>query len=839
MTKQLRKVFSILCAVALLFSSIATALAEENAPVEEAVAQTAVEETVVEVPAAEEPVVAEPVAEAPVAEEPVVEQPVAEEPAAVEPVVEAPAPEEPVVEEPVVEQPAVEEPAAEEPAAEEPAAQEPAAEEPAAEEPAAEEPAAQEPAAEEPAAEEPAAEEPAAEEPAAQEPAAEEPAAEEPAAEEPAAEEPAAEEPDSINNEETEEDSEEDDGLVELDEGWGYIDQEVIEENTPEITDELKGIRSAELTIGQVLTDTIDFGEELVITLKDSGASTVGLKLYVPSGASINTKVDGKAVGFTLAESDIPSMDLYIYELANAAGRSHEIVLSSYDTVTFAMSATVKQAETAENPVVEENTPAEEPAGETTDDETPAETPAPTIQVSVKTYDALKVGRSVSDTLVAGQKAKILVKCGKNVNVVLTLNTNPDDAIVTIEGSDAQFVSAGNGTYICELTDVPFRKFNIVISAKQELDFTLSAAAGEATEEVPGEEDEEDEEEVEETEEENAEENNNEETAEEPSEEVTEEPSEEVTEEPSEEATEEPSEEEPAEETEEAETPEEENEGEKAEDEEENTEEETEEEPEEEAEEAEPLTDDQLIELGYRKVKIANTNGTAVYAGIEETEEIEHLAFETEIWIKNTESEGWAEIYTKDGTVKMIKLAETEKQLPPDEEMLAMGYKKVQVSLINGIGIYENMDPEQEAIEEIEFGSELWVSATEDPAWALLYKSNEEEADRFIKWDEVIIILQNEDEEDDLLPRSIRIISSENAFGDVSFGTEIKMTIELTNFREDDLCMFQWFYSTDHGMTWTQIEGADGQDFTYVIDASNWYYNWKALVALETIDAEQ
>ena len=572
MTKQIRKVFSILCAIALLISSMATALAEENAPVEEAVAQTAVEETVVEVPAAEEPAVAEtvseqpaaeqpvvdqPAAEQPVVEQPVVEEPVVEEPAAVEPVVEEPVVEEPVVEEPAAEEPVIVEPAAEEPAAEEPAAEEPAAEEPAAEEPAAEEPAAEGPAAEEPAAEEPAAEEPAAEETAAEEPAAEEPAAEEPAAEEPAAKEPAAEEPASINNEETEEDDEEDDGLVELDDDWGYIDQEVIEENTPEITDELKGIRSAELTIGQVLTDTIDFGEELVITLKDSGASTVDLRLYVPSGASINTKVDGKAVGFTPAESDVLSMDLYTYELANAAGRSHEIVLSSYDTVTFALSAIVKQNVGTIEPMIQDEVPAEEPAEETTDDETPAETPAPTIQVSVKTYDALKVGHSISDTLIAGQKAKIQVKCGKNANVILTLSANPDDVVVTIEGTEARFVSDGNGTYTCELTDVPFRKFNIIISAKQELDFTLSAAAGEANEEVPAEEDEE-EEEVAETEEETAEDINNEETAEETSEEVTEETAEEEV-------------------AEEAETSEENEEGETAENEEDNIEETTEE----------------------------------------------------------------------------------------------------------------------------------------------------------------------------------------------------------------------------------------------------------------------
>ena len=227
--------------------------------------------------------------------------------------------------------------------------------------------------------------------------------------------------------------------------------------------------------------------------------------------------MDGKAVGFTPAESDIPSMDLYTYELANTAGRSHDIVLSSYDTVSFMLSAVVSQAETVETPAAEENTPAETPAGDTPAGETPAETPAPTIQVSVKTYDALKVGNSISDTLIAGQKAKIQVKCGKHLNVVLTLNANPDDAIVTIDGTEAQFVPAGNGTYTCELNDVAFRKFNVVISAKQELDFTLSAAAGEAVEETPAAE------EVTETEEENTEDINKEETETETSEEVMEE----------------------------------------------------------------------------------------------------------------------------------------------------------------------------------------------------------------------------------------------------------------------------------------------------------------------------
>ena len=108
MMKQFKKVLSILCAIALLVTSLTLALAEESA--EQPVGQ----EPVVEEPVVEEPVVEEPVVEEPVVEEPVVEEPVVEEPVVEEPVVEEPVVEEPVVEEPVVEEPVVEEPVVEE-----------------------------------------------------------------------------------------------------------------------------------------------------------------------------------------------------------------------------------------------------------------------------------------------------------------------------------------------------------------------------------------------------------------------------------------------------------------------------------------------------------------------------------------------------------------------------------------------------------------------------------------------------------------------------------------------------------------------------------------------------
>ena len=561
MTKQLKKVLSILCAISLLVSGMVFALAEEESATEQNVAeQPVVAETVAEAPAAvetvaEAPAAVETVAEAPAAVETVVEAPaavetVAEAPTAVETVAEAPAAVETVAEAPAAVETVAEAPAAVETVAEVPAEAETVAEAPAAVEPADEAPAAAETAPEAPAAEEPADEAPAAVEPADEEPATEEPAADEPVADEPVSEAdeeeiPAIVEP-TIEEPAAEEPAQEDASNEEEIEGWGWIDSAVIEENTPAITDAFKGLRNAEMSVGEMLIDTLNFDEELTVTLKGSNASTIELKLYTNS--IINTKVDGKNVGFTPADSDVPSMNLYVYELDNAAGRDHEIVLTSNDNVSFRLAAVVKQSAAVETPAPAEEVPAEEsneeeiPAGETvevipaedtveenpaeetgeeipaeetseeipaeeTSEEIPAEennegiipeenneevpaeemvteipaeepvvTPEPTIQASVKTYNALKVGSQITDTLVTGQKAKVQVKCGKNPFVTLTLNANPDDLTVTIDGDNAQFTPAGNGTYTVELNNVAFRKFSIVISAKQELAFTLSAS---------------------------------------------------------------------------------------------------------------------------------------------------------------------------------------------------------------------------------------------------------------------------------------------------------------------------------------------------------------------------
>lgn len=333
-----------------------------------------------------------------------------------------------------------------------------------------------------------------------------------------------------------EEDSE-DDGEYEIIDSFGLVDDDVIDEFTPEMTDEFKGFRYAQLSVEKPLEDTIEFDQEMVITLAPAEGDLL-LKLYATPGVRFSVKVDSKTASLTRGKSDDFSRELYVYELA-ASASSHEIVLTSDDTLTFRLVAEKKAAEqkadgeAAATGETAAETVAVEPAGEAAADE-PAEKAAAvnepaaeaaaavetaeeaaaavepaaeaavsepateaavsepageieapaadsrveeTVQLTDKEYDTLKVGGEISDNLAAGQKAVIQLKCGKNPDVNLTLKAAGDPAL-RIDGSEIQFTQTGEGTYTALLENVAFRKFTVTVTAAQETAFTISAAAG-------------------------------------------------------------------------------------------------------------------------------------------------------------------------------------------------------------------------------------------------------------------------------------------------------------------------------------------------------------------------
>ena len=196
---------------------------------------------------------------------------------------------------------------------------------------------------------------------------------------------------------------------------------------------------------------------------------------------------------------------------------------------------------------------------------------------------------------------------------------------------------------------------------------------------------------------------------------------------------------------------------------EEESEEETEVVEEEIEEEAEPITDEQLIELGYRKVRIQNRNGADVYVvTATSVDVIGHLDYEAEIWIMDIAAEGWAQIYTdEDEAHHFIKLAEIEKQEITEDDLIEMGYRKIQIQNKNGTNVYASAEEDAVVTGTIEFESEIWIKDAEAEGWAQIF-TEDEEAEKFIK---IAEIEAQEITEEELIELGYRKIQIMNANG--------------------------------------------------------------------------
>jgi hypothetical protein len=393
----------------------------------------------------------------------------------------------------------------------------------------------------------------------------------------------------------------------------------------------------------------------------------------------------------------------------------------------------------------------------------------------------------------------------------------------------------------------------VIVSAKRELDFTLSASAV-AVEEV--------------AEAEENEENNNEET-EVPAEEVTEEteaPAEEVTEETEQpaEGTEEPAEEEVKEETEENEETEESEEPaeEPAEEAEEGTEEKAETPEEEnneenegeEAEEVEENIDEEkekMNALGCTKVFVTAEEGAAIYAEeSREAEVIGHLDAGTEAWVILNEDQTWAKIYSEDeenaaqyismedAALKAEEAAEETEEITEAEKMAAFGCTKVVVTAEGGADLYAEESKEAEVLGHLDVGTEAWVILNEDQTWAKIFSEDEETAAQYISMEDAAIIADDEVTEEvdnselqyEFIEKEVDV-SIDMSFDYETFCTTALLTAVLDDYTEQNYTL-QWQTSVD-GMNWTDLEGETGEQMVLILNADNYQFSWRLVKRIE------
>ena len=164
----------------------------------------------------------------------------------------------------------------------------------------------------------------------------------------------------TYSNEETLESTsapEDDDDTVEID-GWGYVDPEIIPDYVPDITTEIKFPEAVELRLNQAVSGSVDAENSAEYIFVYGSSKTVVLSLDA-SSEDVTVAINKKTVRFTKDET-VTSGFSGSCELNVTAGNEYDIVLTSSSPVNYML--IVKDADA----VQEENKPEEtKPEGST------------------------------------------------------------------------------------------------------------------------------------------------------------------------------------------------------------------------------------------------------------------------------------------------------------------------------------------------------------------------------------------------------------------------------------------------------------------------------------------
>ena len=151
----------------------------------------------------------------------------------------------------------------------------------------------------------------------------------------------------------------------------------------------------------------------------------------------------------------------------------------------------------------------------------------------------------------------------------------------------------------------------------------------------------------------------------------------------------------------------------------------------EEPEEIEETEDEKMAALGFIRVTVTAEEGADLYAEADrESEVVGHLDAETEIWVTLNEEETWGQLYSEDeeAAAQFICMEDVmTKEAIEEAQMNEKGFYKVQILNENGTDVYDGTGEEATVISHLEYESVIWIKDLEDAeGWAELYTETAE-----------------------------------------------------------------------------------------------------------------
>ncbi len=227
----------------------------------------------------------------------------------------------------------------------------------------------------------------------------------------------------------------------------------------------------------------------------------------------------------------------------------------------------------------------------------------------------------------------------------------------------------------------------------------------------------------------------------------------------------------------------------------------------------------------------------------------------------------------KEETEETEETEQAEEETEEDAEtarMTKLGYIKIVVTAEEGADIYAAADRESEVIGHLNFKNEVWVLLNEDQTWGILYAEPEEDVAETVEAEEgeaaeeiaevvttpaqficmedaevaVEVVEEVWFERSDLqivmldetgnLNEEHKAFVSSSADGKSSIaeGTIIYNKANVENIAEDETCEYQWYYSLDGGENWQIIEDATSEVYGYSLNYDTWRSHWMVIVTI-------
>ena len=183
-----------------------------------------------------------------------------------------------------------------------------------------------------------------------------------------------------------------------------------------------------------------------------------------------------------------------------------------------------------------------------------------------------------------------------------------------------------------------------------------------------------------------------------------------------------------------------------------------------------------------------------------------------------------------DGEADEETADEPEHLRESDLRMLEAGCIRVMVIRENGTALYASRAENAEPVSSLACGDVIWARPVGE-IWGEVYL-DEESGPLYFNLNNVM--LQLGEVGYDVPIRRVKLSSSLEGLTEITEGTFVVMSAEISGFMTDEIADITWQYRASEDEEFTDIEDAKGFTYVYPVSAENLHYEWRIVLTIKS-----